>query len=73
MGDGVERGGDSCASSENASVAEREGVHILVLGAGALGSIIAAHLIRAGETVTVLARGLHTEARQDGRPLCLLH
>lgn len=32
-------------------------MHILVLGAGALGSIIAAHLIRAGETVSVLARG----------------
>lgn len=32
-------------------------MHIVVLGAGALGSIIGGHLARAGEGVTVIARG----------------
>jgi 2-dehydropantoate 2-reductase len=46
-------------------------VHILVLGAGALGSIIAAHLARAGETVTVLARGARAaHLRESGLRLC---
>jgi 2-dehydropantoate 2-reductase len=46
-------------------------VHILVLGAGALGSIIAAHLTRAGETVTVLARGAPTaHLRESGLRIC---
>jgi 2-dehydropantoate 2-reductase len=30
---------------------------ILILGAGALGSIIGGHLARAGEAVTIIARG----------------
>jgi 2-dehydropantoate 2-reductase len=32
-------------------------VHTIVLGAGALGSVISAYLTRAGEEVTLLARG----------------
>lgn len=32
-------------------------MHIVILGAGALGSIISGHLARAGEDVTVIARG----------------
>jgi 2-dehydropantoate 2-reductase len=32
-------------------------MHVAILGAGALGSILAAHLARAGEDVSVLARG----------------
>ena len=40
---------------------------IVVLGAGALGSIFAGHLVRAGEDVTVLARGERAEhLRQNG-------
>ena len=34
---------------------------VVVLGAGALGSIIAGHLARAGEDVTLLARGDRAE------------
>jgi len=46
-------------------------MHVLILGAGALGSIIAAHLIRAGETVTVLARGARAaHLRTSGLRLC---
>ena len=30
---------------------------IVILGAGALGSVLGAHLTRAGEDVTLLARG----------------
>jgi 2-dehydropantoate 2-reductase len=46
-------------------------VHILVLGAGALGSILAAYLTRAGETVTVLARGARASyLRASGLRLC---
>jgi 2-dehydropantoate 2-reductase len=38
-----------------------------ILGAGALGSIVAAHLVRAGHAVAVLARGQRAEAiRRDG-------
>src|SRR4051812_8342240 len=32
-------------------------MHVAILGAGALGSILAAHLARAGYDVTLLARG----------------
>src|SRR4051812_7437103 len=32
-------------------------MHVAILGAGALGSILAAHLARAGQDVTLLARG----------------
>ena len=40
---------------------------VVVLGAGALGSIVAGHLARAGEEVTVLARGDRAEyLRQNG-------
>ena len=39
----------------------------VVLGAGALGSIIAGHLARAGEDVTLVARGDRAEyLRQNG-------
>ena len=39
----------------------------VVLGAGALGSIIAGHLARAGEDVTLIARGDRAEyLRQNG-------
>jgi len=39
----------------------------VVLGAGALGSIIAGHLARAGEDVTLVARGGRAEyLRQNG-------
>ena len=56
---------------ENASGEERTGVHILVLGAGALGSILAAYLTRAGKTVTVLARGARASyLRASGLRLC---
>jgi Ketopantoate reductase PanE/ApbA len=56
---------------ENASVEERTGVHILVLGAGALGSLVAAYLMRAGETVTMLARGARASyLRASGLRLC---
>ncbi|MQG27028.1 MAG: hypothetical protein FI723_01420 [SAR202 cluster bacterium] len=41
----------------------------VVLGAGALGSIIAGHLARAGEDVTLVARGDRAEyLRQNGSP-----
>src|SRR5262244_663779 len=32
-------------------------MHIVLLGAGALGTVLGAHLARAGEDVTLLARG----------------
>src|SRR4029434_6842047 len=32
-------------------------MHIVILGAGALGTVLGAHLARAGEDVTLLARG----------------
>lgn len=39
----------------------------VIVGAGALGSILAAHLVRAGHDVTLLARGERAERlRQDG-------
>ena len=34
---------------------------ILILGAGALGSILGGHLARAGEAVTIIARGRRAE------------
>jgi hypothetical protein len=42
---------------EYASVEARTGAHMLVVGTGALGSMVAAYVRRAGETVPVLARG----------------
>jgi 2-dehydropantoate 2-reductase len=39
-------------------------VHWVILGAGALGSILAAHLARAGEDVTLLARGARARLLQ---------
>jgi ketopantoate reductase len=43
----------------------------LVLGAGALGSILAVYLTRAGKTVTVLARGARAPyLRASGLRLC---
>ncbi len=46
-------------------------MHIVVLGAGALGSILAAYLLRAGETVTVLARGARAaQLRAAGLQVC---
>lgn len=42
-------------------------MNIVILGAGALGSILAAHLIEAGETVSVIARGARAaQLRQHG-------
>ena len=32
-------------------------MHIVILGAGALGTVLGAHLARAGEDVTMIARG----------------
>src|SRR5437773_12498224 len=32
-------------------------MHIVILGAGALGTVLGAHLARAGEDVTLIARG----------------
>ena len=46
-------------------------MHIVVLGAGALGSIMAAYLVRAGETVTVMARGTRAaQVRESGLRVC---
>src|SRR5712691_12165824 len=36
---------------------ERVSMHIVILGAGALGTVLGAHLTRAGEEVTLIARG----------------
>jgi len=36
---------------------ERVSMHIVILGAGALGTVLGAHLARAGEEVTLIARG----------------
>jgi 2-dehydropantoate 2-reductase len=36
---------------------ERITMHIVILGAGALGTVLGAHLARAGENVTLIARG----------------
>jgi 2-dehydropantoate 2-reductase len=38
---------------------------IVILGAGALGSLIAAHLARVGEKVTLIARGERTKILQE--------
>lgn len=43
------------------------GMHTLILGAGALGSILAAYLARAGERVTLVARGARADLlERDG-------
>ena len=43
------------------------GMHTLILGAGALGSILAAYLARAGERVTLVARGARADIlERDG-------
>lgn len=47
------------------------GMHTLILGAGALGSILAAFLARAGERVTLVARGARADAlERDGVSIC---
>ena len=40
-------------------------MNIIVLGGGALGTIIAGHLCRAGEDVTLLARGDYAESYDE--------
>ena len=42
-------------------------MHFAILGAGALGTILGAHLVRAGHEVTMLARGARAETlERDG-------
>jgi ketopantoate reductase len=43
-------------------------IHTMVVGGGALGSILAAHLGRSGERVTLVARGKRADhlEREDG-------
>src|SRR3990167_6287777 len=42
-------------------------MHIVVMGAGGVGGYFGARLLRAGEQVTLVARGAHLEAlRRDG-------
>jgi 2-dehydropantoate 2-reductase len=40
-------------------------MRVVVLGAGALGSVIGAHLARAGEDVTLIARGKRVARLQE--------
>ena len=40
---------------------KEEGMKIAILGAGAMGSILAAYLARAGEDVSIIARGGRAE------------
>ena len=44
-------------------------MRIVILGAGALGSVIAAYLARAGEDVAPIARGERAKPRTRWRPL----
>src|SRR5215467_3805121 len=40
-------------------------MHIVILGAGALGTVLGAHLARAGEDVTLIARGQRAAYLQE--------
>src|SRR2546430_5306925 len=40
-------------------------MHIVILGAGALGTVLGAHLARAGEEVTLIARGIRAAYLQE--------
>ncbi len=40
-------------------------MHIVILGAGALGTVLGAHLARAGEDVTLIARGTRAAYLQE--------
>jgi 2-dehydropantoate 2-reductase len=44
---------------------ERITMHIVILGAGALGTVLSAHLTRAGEDVTLIARGQRAAYLQE--------
>ncbi len=41
-------------------------MHFLIFGAGGVGSVVAAHLTRAGHRVSVIARPRHVRAIRDG-------
>src|SRR5215475_8487691 len=47
------------------SLEERITMHIVILGAGALGTVLGAHLARVGEDVTLIARGQRAAYLQE--------